>query len=277
MLASCSLLDSAVTSQEAAMDPTQQGFVVEGIDRAGIGEPVREAMSRVPRHEFVSTEMSQLAYRDRALPIAHNQTISQPYIVALMTEAGGVVRGSRVLEVGTGSGYQAAVLAEMGAKVFSVEIIEDLAKEATARLASLGYDDIEIKTGDGWQGWEEHGPYDVILVTAASPSFPPKLLEQLAERGRLIMPLERAAAEGEILMSVQRVDDHFVSRELGGVKFVPLTGSGRYVKGGITSETIETPAVVEMLFGPGVTPEPATDPLQSQKPQLHSTGRREDS
>lgn len=185
---------------------------------------VRQAILRVPRHLFVPDEVAQMAYEPRALPIGKGQTISQPYIVALMTEQARITRGSKVLEIGTGSGYQAAVLAELGARVFSIEIIPELAAEARSRLASLGYTGVTVREGDGWVGWQEEAPFDAILVTAATPVVPEKLVKQLANKGRLIVPLERSGEKGERLLVIERDGENLIRRDLGAVRFVPLTG-----------------------------------------------------
>lgn len=196
-----------------------------GIVNQSLRSPeVRGAILRVPRHLFVPDKVTDLAYEPRALPIGSGQTISQPYIVALMTEQARVGRGSRVLEIGTGSGYQAAVLAELGAEVYSIEIIPDLAKSAAERLESLGYTSVHVRQGDGWAGWPEAGPFDAILVTAATPVIPDRLLRQLANRGRLLVPLEQAEERGERLLVIERQGESFVRRDLGAVRFVPLTG-----------------------------------------------------
>ncbi len=223
-------------------------YQVQGLERPGLKLAIKEAITRVPRHRFVSEELSDIAYSDRALPIAHEQTISQPYVVALMTQAANVVDGSKVLEIGTGSGYQAAVLSELGAKVFTIEIIPELAADAKKRLQTLGYQDINVRSGDGWQGWAEEGPYDAIIVTAAAPSFPPALLEQLAERGKLVMPLEGDEVGLETLVSVQRVGENFVTSSLGSVRFVPLKGEARSGAVGLGKEDLKQPSALESFM-----------------------------
>ena len=226
ILASCSN-DRARVSQtvEQAMSGP---YTSAGLDRSRIkDQQVIGAMSRVPRHRFVPESVAEQAYSDRALPIGEGQTISQPYIVALMSQEAKISSGSKVLEIGTGSGYQAAVLAELGAEVFSVEIVEKLAERAAFTLNSLGYTTVRVQQGDGWRGWPEHAPFDAILVTAASPSVPPALVEQLAQRGRLIIPIERPGAKGEDLMLYERDGSDLISRSLGPVVFVPLTGAVR--------------------------------------------------
>ena len=200
----------------------------KGLDRSQVWDDrVLAAISRVPRHKFVLSEYHHAAYEDRALPIGQGQTISQPYIVALMTQEAGIKKGAKVLEVGTGSGYQAAVLAELGADVFSIEIKEELASRAALRLAELGYDGVIVKQGDGWQGWSEEAPFDVILVTASSPLLPPALLNQLADGGNMLIPLEQERGEVEQLTLIQREGENFITKEIAPVRFVPLTGKGR--------------------------------------------------
>lgn len=186
---------------------------------------VLAAMGRIPRHLFVPPALAWRAYDDGPLPIGAGQTISQPYIVALMSqllELKGT--GAKVLEVGTGSGYQAAVLAELGASVFSVEIVPSLAEGAAARLKKLGYGGVRVKAGDGYRGWPEHAPYDGILVTAACPDVPPPLVRQLAEGGRLVLPLETGSFDGEELTVVEKRGGALTRRAVIPVCFVPLSG-----------------------------------------------------
>lgn len=231
LLVLAALLSGCLGQQvEAPMQNQDQQtgpFVSKGLDRAPLSNSeVLAAMSHVPRHEFVPPEQRGLAYEDRALPIGSAQTISQPYIVALMTQEAAVSHGSKVLEIGTGSGYQAAVLAELGARVFSIEIVEELAEQARSRLAKLGYDRVTVRQGDGWQGWAEEAPFDSIIVTAAAPEIPPPLLQQLAHRGRLVIPVRDQTGPGENLLVIERDGDDFTTRSLGSVRFVPLTGAG---------------------------------------------------
>lgn len=180
------------------------------------------AMRTVPRHEFVAAEYRVLAYEDIPLPIGHDQTISQPSVVALMTQLVAPRMGKRVLEVGTGSGYQAAVLAQAGCRVWTIEIFEALAMEARARLARLGYPSVEVRHGDGYAGWPEAAPFDAILVTAAADSIPPALLDQLAPGGRLVMPVGDQASEQEMVLVQKDPSGRVVSRRLFPVRFVPL-------------------------------------------------------
>lgn len=195
------------------------------LKRRGIhSRSVLDAMERVPRELFVPGHLADIAYEDGALPIGEGQTISQPYIVALMTEAAGIKADSRVLEVGTGSGYSAAVMAVTGAAVLSIERNEDLAKAARQRLRTLGYDNVTVKIGDGTIGWPEKGPFDAIVVAAAGPRVPDGLRRQLVVGGRLVMPVG-VAAGAQVLQVVRRVgEDDFTSRELADVAFVPLIG-----------------------------------------------------
>ncbi len=180
------------------------------------------AMRAVPRHEFVPPEYTGQAYNDNPLPIGYGQTISQPYIVALMTQALEVGPGDRVLEIGTGSGYQAAVLAQMGAEVYTIEIIEELATAATERLQRLGYG-AATRHADGYDGWPEHGPYDAIIVTAAPDHLPQPLVDQLAPEGRLVIPIGPIGAVQTLWRFEVADDGELVGENLGGVFFVPFT------------------------------------------------------
>jgi protein-L-isoaspartate(D-aspartate) O-methyltransferase len=182
---------------------------------------VIEAMRRVPRHRFVPDEIAPHAYRNSALPIGHDQTISQPYIVALMTHLLKVEPGHKILEVGTGSGYQAALLAELGARVFSIEIVPPLARDAAARLGELGYAGVAVRAGDGYEGWPEEAPFDRIVVTAAAPHLPPPLAAQMKPDGRMVIPL--AGPDGDELMLVEKDRRGRIrSRAILPVRFVPL-------------------------------------------------------
>ena len=184
---------------------------------------VLEAMRRVPRHAFVPADLRELAYDDRPLPIGHGQTISEPYIVALMTDLLRLAPRGRVLEIGTGSGYQAAVLAELGHQVYTIEIVPDLAKQAVKRLSDLGYDAVHLREGDGYLGWPEAAPFDAIVVTAATAQIPPPLLEQLKPGGRMVIPIG-AAFLVQQLMLIEKLEDGTVRTEaLLPVAFVPLT------------------------------------------------------
>lgn len=184
-------------------------------------EAVLAAMRRVPRHRFVPAAYQAEAYADYPLRIGHDQTISQPYIVGLMTQMAQVRRGQRVLEIGTGSGYQAAVLAELGADVYSIEIVRALGESARARLRELEYGTVQVRIGDGYQGWPEQAPFDAILLTAAPPAIPEPLLGQLAVGGRLVAPIGRDDQE---LVVVTRTQDGYERSDGIPVRFVPMTG-----------------------------------------------------
>jgi protein-L-isoaspartate(D-aspartate) O-methyltransferase len=187
-------------------------------------QKVLQAMLQVPRHRFVPQLYQQLAYQDRALPIAEGQTISQPYIVALMTQLAEIRAEDKVLEIGTGSGYQAAVLAELAQEVYSMEIIPELARQSRETLQDLGYDNVRVKQGDGFQGWPEKAPFQAILVTCAPPEIPDPLLEQLAPGGRLVIPVGERWQELK-LVSKSR-DGSLQQQTVTSVRFVPMTGEG---------------------------------------------------
>ncbi|MFQ5481428.1 MAG: protein-L-isoaspartate(D-aspartate) O-methyltransferase [Nitrospinaceae bacterium] len=187
---------------------------------------VLTAMGKVPREEFVLTELRDRAYADMALPIRQGQTISQPYIVALMTQAASLQPTDRVLEIGTGSGYQAAVLAELVQEVYTVEIIEELAREAAARLQRLGYDNVHVRHGDGYRGWSDHAPFDAILITAAAPNLPAPLVEQLRMGGRIVAPLDNVLFHQDLNRFV-KTETGLRKQRITGVQFVPMTGEVR--------------------------------------------------
>ncbi len=186
-------------------------------------ERVLEAMKKVPRHLFMPASVRQYAYVDSPVPIGKGQTISQPYIVGLMTQTVDPKPGDRALEVGTGSGYQAAVLGELVQEVYTIEIIPDLAERAEKVLAESGYDNVEVRQGDGYQGWPEKAPFDIILVTAAPEIIPQPLIDQLAEGGRLVVPV---GPQGEIqtLTLVTKEKGEVQRTHITGVRFVPMTG-----------------------------------------------------
>ena len=201
----------------------RQKMVREQIELRGVQqESVLEAMRRVERHRFVPEEYLDQAYDDHPLPIGYGQTISQPYIVALMSEALGVEAGDRVLEIGTGSGYQAAVLAEMGVEVYTVEIVPELASQAEQRLKELGYDQVQVLAADGYFGWEDHAPYDAIIVTAAPDHLPQPLVNQLADGGRLVIPIGPVGMV-QTLWQFKNVGGELEAVNLGAVRFVPFT------------------------------------------------------
>jgi protein-L-isoaspartate(D-aspartate) O-methyltransferase len=193
--------------------------------RAVFSAPVMAAMAKVPRHRFVPATYGALAYANRPLPIGNGQTISQPYIVALMTELLDAKAGDAVLEIGTGSGYQAAVLAELVASVYSIEIIEPIGKSAAALLQQMGYTNIHTRIGDGYNGWPEHAPFDAIIVTAAATHVPPALVAQLKPGGRMVIPVG-GQGEAQILqVMVKQADGSISTQRSLPVLFVPLTRS----------------------------------------------------
>lgn len=190
---------------------------------------VLKAMRKVPRHLMVSREFKSQAYADHPLPIGEGQTISQPYVVALMTEALQLKPGDRVLEIGTGSGYQAAVLAEIVSEVYSIEIRKNLADSARKTLTELGYHNIEVKYGDGYYGWEAHAPFDAIIITAAANHIPPSLIKQLKDGGTLILPLG-STVYYQMLTLVTKKNEQITIRQMGSVRFVPMMGEVRKKK-----------------------------------------------
>lgn len=195
--------------------------------RGEFDEKVIQAIKEVPRHEFVPHEMRRFAYLNQPLPIGNEQTISQPYIVALMTDLAGLNEESRVLEIGTGSGYQAAVLSALCAHVYSVEIIETLGLRAQKTLKRLNYHNVDVKIGDGYQGWEEHAPYDAILVTAAPEHIPDALIEQLRSGGKLVIPVGRQDSVQSLKLLEKNEHGEVNIRDILPVGFVPLTREKR--------------------------------------------------
>ena len=192
--------------------------------RDSISPRVLDVMAEIPRHEFVPEKMRRLAYADRPLPIGYGQTISQPYIVALMTDLLDLEEADQVLEIGTGSGYQAAVLSPLVERVATIEIVPGLALEAAARLERLGYDNVSPLTGDGYYGWPEKAPFDAIVVTAAASHVPPPLVEQLKPGGRMVIPVGTRFAVQHLLLIEKQDDGTVRTRQLLPVRFVPLTG-----------------------------------------------------
>ena len=194
------------------------------LDKSKFNTQVMEVMASVPRHEFVPADQLEYAYENRPLPIGHGQTISQPYIVALMTDLIETRPGYKVLEVGTGSAYQAAVLAELVDEVYSIEIIEPLGAAASKRLSRLGYDNVQTRIGDGYYGWPEAGPFDAIVVTAASSHVPPPLIKQLKPGGRMVIPVGSRYSTQRLVLVTRDADGVIRTRDLTPVTFVPLTG-----------------------------------------------------
>lgn len=191
--------------------------------RRAFSRRVMDALARVDRHLFVPGELRSAAYRNHPLPIGNGQTISQPYIVALMTDLLDLDENDRVLEVGTGCGYQTAVLAELARQVYSIEIVEPLAVQACARLRSMDYANIELKIGNGWHGWAEHAPYDAIIVTAAPEVIPEALAQQLKPGGRMVIPLGAIHGVQELVLAEKQMDLSLALRQILPVSFVPFT------------------------------------------------------
>lgn len=192
------------------------------IVKRGIRNPLTiKAMEKVPRHLFVPPEYVDRAYEDNPLPIGYNQTISQPFIVAYMTEIARPAKWNKVLEIGTGSGYQAAVLSEIVDSVYTIEILPELAKQAANRLTRMGYKNIVTRQGDGYNGWKEHAPYNIIMVTAADDHIPQPLIDQLAENGRLVMPIGSPSSAQQLVLATKK-NGKIDKRKLAMVRFVPL-------------------------------------------------------
>jgi protein-L-isoaspartate(D-aspartate) O-methyltransferase len=223
--------DDPPTVDEALMTARREKMVQQQIRERGVSDPqVLAALGRVPRHRFVMPGFLGEAYRDHPLPIGEGQTISQPYIVAYMTELLHLEPHSRVLEIGTGSGYQAAVLAEICAEVYSIEIIEPLGRRGEKLLAVLGYENVQVRIGDGYRGWPEQAPFDGIIVTAAPGHVPQPLLEQLAEGGRLVIPVGTGYQRLEVHRKLVDSSSGKVTWERETkipVRFVPMTGEAR--------------------------------------------------
>ena len=233
LLSACSAAGyGAATPTPASMSLDQfaeerERMVEEQIIPRDVTDPiVLQAMRRVPRHEFVPPEYLDQSYQDHPLPIGYGQTISQPYIVAYMSEQCELQPGDRVLEIGTGSGYQAAILADMGMEVYSIEIVPELAAEAEARLKRLGYG-VEVRASDGYYGWPEAAPFDAIVVTAAPDHVPQPLIEQLKPGGRLVIPIGPVGAIQTLWQFTLEEGDHLKALNLGDVRFVPFTRSAQ--------------------------------------------------
>lgn len=213
----------AATEEESSQ--ARERMVALQIANRGVTDPrVLSAMRKVERHRFVPAALAAQAYRDSPLPIGHDQTISQPYIVALMTELLAVDEKSKVLEVGTGSGYQAAVLGEIVSEVYTIEIVEPLGLEATQRLKDLGYENIEVRVGDGYQGWVEHAPFDAIIVTCAPDHVPAPLVEQLKIGGRMVIPVGPNSGAQYLYLMTKQPGGELKEERVLAVRFVPLTG-----------------------------------------------------
>ncbi len=214
---------SAEPIQQSAEDfAAQRKQMVEVIRQQGVtSQTVLDALLKVPRHRFVPAEQVSYAYENRPLPIGHRQTISQPYIVGYMTAAASIAPGEKVLEIGTGSGYQAAVLAEIAKEVYTIEIIPELAESARTLLKEMGYRNLHVKTGNGYEGWPEHAPFDAIVVTAAPDEIPRALVEQLAVNGKMVIPVGSTFQE---MVIVTKSESGIVEQRTIPVRFVPMTG-----------------------------------------------------
>ena len=218
--------ETLYAKRRAALIDELQQFSILTFDayKVRFSKDVLDALGTVPRHRLVPTRELPFAYENRPLPIGYGQTISQPYIVALMTELIRPDKDDVVLEVGTGSGYQAAVLAELVDHVYTIEIIEPLADQARERLGELGYDNVTVKLGDGYFGWQDHAPFDAIVVTAAASHVPPPLIEQLKPGGYMIIPVGGRWMVQQLLLIEKTEDGEIITRQQGAVRFVPLTG-----------------------------------------------------
>ncbi|HET6668836.1 MAG TPA: protein-L-isoaspartate(D-aspartate) O-methyltransferase [Pyrinomonadaceae bacterium] len=226
LLNSCapfSLSEQIAIEENANQDfEKQRRNLIDQLRSQGISSStVLDAMLKVPRHKFVPSSQRHMAYQNRPLSIGHGQTISQPFIVGYMTEAASVAPGEKVLEIGTGSGYQAAVLAELAKEVYTIEIIPELAEGARSVLRELGYKNVQVKTGNGYEGWPEHAPFDAIVVTAAPDEVPQALVNQLALRGKMVIPVGSTFQE---MVIITRDESGVVERRTIPVRFVPMTG-----------------------------------------------------
>jgi len=220
------LLSTTVFAQEIdTFDAKRQEMISHQIKNRNITDSrVLEAMGKVKRHLFVPDALRKMAYEDRPLPIAHDQTISQPYIVAYMTEAARLHPDDRVLEIGTGSGYQTAILAEIVKEVYTIEIIKPLADSASVKLLNMGYQNIKVKWGDGYKGWVEYAPFDAIIVTAAPSEIPEDLIDQLRVGGRMVIPVGTFFQE---LYLITRTESGFDKKPILPVRFVPMVHSAQ--------------------------------------------------
>jgi protein-L-isoaspartate(D-aspartate) O-methyltransferase len=219
-------LDDTAIKRRALVREVQRDVLrtSEYLGKEALDERVIEVLGRVPRHEFVPESMRPLAYENRPLPIGNQQTISQPYVVAVMTDLLQLPKDCRVLEVGTGSGYQAAILAELCAEVYTIEIVAPLGQQAAATLERLGYDNVQVRIGDGYAGWTEHAPFDGIMVTAGASHVPPALVAQLSNGGRLVAPIGDPHGAQMLVVVTKLGDGSTKTDEILPVIFVPLTG-----------------------------------------------------
>jgi protein-L-isoaspartate(D-aspartate) O-methyltransferase len=226
LLPACSEAKPPQASDLAAQRNT---MVEQQIAARGVSDPATlQAMRTVPRHEFLPLRLREEAYADYPLPIGHGQTISQPFIVAFMTEAIRPQPGEKILEIGAGSGYQAAILAQMGADVYTVEIVEPLAEMARQTLERLGYQNARVKHGDGYRGWPDHAPFDAIIVTCAPDKIPPDLVTQLKDGGRMIIPV--GGGMNQELVLLRKHGDKIEKQSVLPVRFVPMTGEAEQAR-----------------------------------------------
>ncbi|SDY93488.1 protein-L-isoaspartate(D-aspartate) O-methyltransferase [Citreimonas salinaria] len=226
-LSICATLPAAAqdrAEERANMVETVQAHALSAPSvEAGVDPVVLEVMRAVPRHEFVPPDVRLLAYEDRPLPIGYGQTISQPFIVALMTDLLKIEPGDKVLEVGTGSGYQAAVLSPLAEEVYTIEIVPELGERAAGTFADLGFENVEAKIADGYYGWPEQAPFDAIVVTAAASQIPPPLVQQLKPGGRMVIPIGGPFSAQQLMLVEKQEDGSITSRQLLPVQFVPFT------------------------------------------------------
>lgn len=218
--------EGALRQRQEMIDAIKSGVRMSQpfLEKGALDEKVLDAMLKVPRHEFVPEDQRPHAYDNRPLPIGYGQTISQPYIVAVMTDLLGLGKGDRVLEIGTGSGYQAAILAELTDAVFTMEIIEGLGRQAGERLEQLGYKNVRTLIGDGYYGWPSESPFDAIVVTAAASHIPPPLIKQLKPGGRMIIPVGSRFMVQHLVLVSKDAANQVTTRQILPVSFVPLTG-----------------------------------------------------
>ncbi len=229
----CTALQDTLPSQHPGFNEfvaERKALVDEIANYQGIGiteERILEVMAKVPRHRFIPTELWPWAYHNNPLPIGYDQTISQPVIVASMTQMLDIMKGDKILEIGTGSGYQAAVLAEMGARVYTIEIVPELGKRSEKLLHELGYDQVKVKVGDGYEGWSEYAPFDKIIVTCAPEEVPQPLIEQLSPDGRIVIPVGGVNEIQYLLVLKLNSKGKLTKQFAYPVRFVPMTGKAQ--------------------------------------------------
>jgi len=227
MSSACGQMNDEFERQALVELLREESRLAEEYGAPPVGEAILAVIGKVPRHEFVPEELQPQAYANRPLPIGAGQTISQPYIVALMTDLADVTKEDTVLEIGTGSGYQAAVLAELAGQVYTIEIVDMLGERAAATLERLGYDNVSVRVGDGYAGWPEHAPFDAILVTAAPEEIPQPLIDQLAIGGRMVIPVGEEDEVQVLRLLVKEADGILTVKNVIAVRFVPFTRDPR--------------------------------------------------